>query len=153
MKDSNDVIENRTGDLPACSIVPRPITLPRNSQEIPRMVWNPKVHCHVHNSPPLFPILRSTNTVHTLTYHFRKLRFNIILLILYPHETFIRSRRSLSFSRYSPPVMEHDSPLPSSQKPSPLVPILSHTLKHYFIKFPFNIILLTPDRDGSIVRS
>jgi hypothetical protein len=28
-KNSNDLIGNRTSDLPACSIVPQPITLPR----------------------------------------------------------------------------------------------------------------------------
>jgi hypothetical protein len=27
-----------------------------SSQEIPHVLWNPKVHYRVHNSPPLAPI-------------------------------------------------------------------------------------------------
>jgi hypothetical protein len=48
------------------------------TQELPSILWNPKVHCRVHNSPPLFPILSQISPVHTTPFYLSKIHFNMI---------------------------------------------------------------------------
>jgi len=48
------------------------------NQEIPRLLWNPKVHYCVHKSLSLVPILSQIHSVHTFPHYFPKIHSNII---------------------------------------------------------------------------
>jgi hypothetical protein len=73
-----------------------------SSQEIPRILWNSKVHYRIHKCPPPILILNQLSLVHTPTSHFLQIHFNIILLSAPGSTQWSLSHTSPSKTLYAP---------------------------------------------------
>jgi hypothetical protein len=106
------------------------------SQEIPRILRNPKVHYRIHMCPPPVPILSHLDPIDTLTCHFLKISPNIIPYLHLSLPSGLCTRLSSpSYALHAPPI-SFFSILSPAQK---WVRSTEHQVPHYVV---FSIPLL-----------
>jgi hypothetical protein len=55
------------------------------TQELPSILWNPKVHYRVHKSPALVPVLSQINPIYTIPSYLSTIHFNIVPHLRFGH--------------------------------------------------------------------
>jgi hypothetical protein len=113
------------------------------SHEIPRILWNPKVHYRIHKCPPPGPILSQLDPIHTPTSLFLKIHLNNIL-----SSTTGSPKWSLSF-RFPQRNPVYASPLPHT----PYMPRPSYYSRFYHpnnIWWAVQIVKLRPSCRSNI---
>jgi hypothetical protein len=88
IKNFDLLLIHSVGLVPSWEANSRPV------RQIPRLLWNPNVHCHVHKSPPQDPVLSQMNPVHTITLQFSEF---FLTLFSYLHPGLTRSLFRSSF--------------------------------------------------------
>jgi hypothetical protein len=128
--------ESPTGETGSCS----------DCQEIPLLLWNPKVHYRIHRCLPLEPIRRHIKSVHILTRYFSTTHQSS----LFPSDS-PAFFRPMHFS--FPPCVLHVPPLSSASIWTPqyyLTKSINYKAPHYVLFF---ILLLISHSDSQIFSS
>jgi hypothetical protein len=73
------------------------------TQELPGVLWNPKVYYCVHMSPPLIPILSQSSPIHPIPFYLSKINLNIVHPPTICTKTKIVRKRTISAER--PPLV------------------------------------------------